>query len=104
MGGKDAIIVDGDCDLEAAVEGVAVLVHTQRQTVGAELFQKFVRAAARVADDPDFGYHDRPAKNGADEQEQQNQLARQRGLAEREEQRVHCQQRHDAGGDKVKGT
>jgi 1-pyrroline-5-carboxylate dehydrogenase len=24
MGGKDAIIVDGDCDLEAAVEGVAV--------------------------------------------------------------------------------
>src|SRR6185437_330807 len=24
MGGKDAIIVDGDCDLDAAVEGVAV--------------------------------------------------------------------------------
>jgi 1-pyrroline-5-carboxylate dehydrogenase len=51
MGGKDAIIVDGDCDLEAAVEGVAVSAFgyqgqkcsaCSRAIVHADVYDEFV--------------------------------------------------------------
>ena len=71
MGGKDAIIVDGDCDLDAAVEGVAVSAFgysgqkcsaCSRAIVHAKIYDAFVeKLTARVAritvgaaDDPAF--------------------------------------------------
>ena len=71
MGGKDAIIVDGDCDLDAAVEGVAVSAFgysgqkcsaCSRAIVHAKVYDAFVeKLTARVArmtvgaaDDPAF--------------------------------------------------
>jgi 1-pyrroline-5-carboxylate dehydrogenase len=71
MGGKDAIIVDADCDLDAAVEGVAVSAFgyqgqkcsaCSRAIVDAKVYDQFVEKlqtrAAKMAvgapDDPSF--------------------------------------------------
>ena len=56
MGGKDAIIVDADCDLDAAVEGVAVSAFgyqgqkcsaCSRAIVDAKVYDRFPREADR---------------------------------------------------------
>jgi 1-pyrroline-5-carboxylate dehydrogenase len=71
MGGKDAIIVDGECDLDAAVEGVAVSAFgyqgqkcsaCSRAIVHADVYDEFVaklkprveRIAVGPPDDPAF--------------------------------------------------
>ena len=58
MGGKDAIVVDADCDLDAAVEGVAVSAFgyqgqkcsaCSRAIVDAKIYDEFVeKLKARV--------------------------------------------------------
>ena len=74
-----------------AVVFLAGLVEAQRLAVGAELFEEIFRAPPRVLDDADFRHHHRPAENRADEQAKQDQLAGQRGFAERKEQRIDGQ-------------
>ncbi len=70
MGGKDAIIVDGDCDLDAAVEGVAVSAFgyqgqkcsaCSRAIVDAEVYDSFVEKLKTRTEKMTVGEPDDPA-------------------------------------------
>jgi 1-pyrroline-5-carboxylate dehydrogenase len=70
MGGKDAIIVDGDCDLDAAVEGVAVSAFgyqgqkcsaCSRAIVHADVYDEFVAKLKPRVEKIAVGEPDNPA-------------------------------------------
>jgi 1-pyrroline-5-carboxylate dehydrogenase len=70
MGGKDAIIVDGDCDLDAAVEGVAVSAFgyqgqkcsaCSRAIVHERIYDKFVDKLKARTEKMTVGEPDNPA-------------------------------------------